>query len=307
MEQRLLCLLPEIHNCPSELDDAQLVYWIARLTGSCVYGSYGAISWTLGSLSIVSWLFAQVPQIITNYKLQSVHGVSPAFLISWFLGDLANLAGCILTRQLAFQVLLASYFVLIDFALVCQYIYYRAINPPMVVFNVVEGQEIQHNWTPRHTTKTSISFLRAASLLAVAEARPSSLDSHFLQPMAAGRIFSWLCAFFYLSSRIPQIYKNHTRKSVHGLNIRMFIAAFCGNLFYTAGILASKQDLRVALPFLLGSGGTLLFDGVIFIQHALWAAEGIDVSPTMHSAICQYRGYSEGTVLLGHTDGVRHY
>ena len=79
-----------------------------------------------------------------------------------------------------------------------------------------------------------------------------------------GHIFAWLCCLFYLTSRLPQILENHRRKSTQGINIALFTAALCGNLFYTIGILtnplahniaARREFLLNALPYLLGSAG----------------------------------------------------
>ncbi|KAF7363532.1 hypothetical protein MSAN_01009700 [Mycena sanguinolenta] len=82
-----------------------------------------------------------------------------------------------------------------------------------------------------------------------------------------GRIFAWLCATLYLTSRLPQIWKNFVRKSVEGLSIYLFVFAFLGNTFYVASILTSESvDLRESLPYLLGSGGTLMFDVTIVGQ-----------------------------------------
>jgi uncharacterized protein with PQ loop repeat len=79
-----------------------------------------------------------------------------------------------------------------------------------------------------------------------------------------GHIFAWVCCLFYLTSRLPQILENHRRKSTQGINIALFAAALCGNLFYTIGIstnpLAYNIDTRRefllnALPYVLGSAG----------------------------------------------------
>ncbi|KAK7020523.1 lysosomal amino acid transporter 1 [Favolaschia claudopus] len=91
-----------------------------------------------------------------------------------------------------------------------------------------------------------------------------------------GRFFAWLCTTLYLTSRLPQIWKNYVRKSVEGLSMWLFIFAFLGNSFYVASILmsdrafepapASTEFLRESLPYLLGSGGTLMFDVMIVSQ-----------------------------------------
>ncbi|KAI9509652.1 PQ loop repeat-domain-containing protein [Russula earlei] len=85
-----------------------------------------------GFMSICFWLGAQFPQVIENARRQSVEGLALPFLANWLLGDLTNLIGCILTRQLPFQTLLASYFCVVDVALLSQYFYYRKTATPTV-------------------------------------------------------------------------------------------------------------------------------------------------------------------------------
>jgi hypothetical protein len=72
-----------------------------------------------------------------------------------------------------------------------------------------------------------------------------------------GRVSAWTCTTLYLTSRLPQIWKNvsasrhhhsldpdtciqqYTRKSVQGLSLALFVFAFLGNLFYVLSILTS--------------------------------------------------------------------
>jgi len=91
---------PDIGICPAwNADGVELARWIEIVSGQCVYGTLGAVSWSfgisglatwpliacVGYLSILSWLCAQLPQIITNYQNRSVDGLAPVFLINWFL------------------------------------------------------------------------------------------------------------------------------------------------------------------------------------------------------------------------------
>lgn len=79
-----------------------------------------------------------------------------------------------------------------------------------------------------------------------------------------GRFFAWFCTTLYLTSRLPQIWKNvrifyfslrattdvfiqFTRKSVEGLAISLFMFAFLGNFFYVISILTAP-DMREAAP-----------------------------------------------------------
>ncbi|KAH9935027.1 PQ loop repeat-domain-containing protein [Fomitopsis serialis] len=95
-----------------------------------------------------------------------------------------------------------------------------------------------------------------------------------------GRISAWICTTLYLTSRLPQIWKNFVRKSVEGLSIYLFIFAFLGNLFYVASILTSPNWAPGAgsicihqRKYLLGSGGTLMFDITIVAQSVIYKAK----------------------------------
>ena len=86
---------------------------------------------------------------------------------------------------------------------------------------------------------------------------------------ALGVAFGWTSSAVYLLSRIPQILKNIKRGSVEGLSPIMFFCAVMGNMTYAAGILIrarNRQAIIKALPFLVGSVGTLCFDFTILLQ-----------------------------------------
>jgi len=95
-----------------------------------------------------------------------------------------------------------------------------------------------------------------------------------------GRISAWMCVVFYLTSRMPQIWMNFTRRSTEGLSVLLFLAAFHGNLFYVGSVLTSplvQQEegyLLESTPFLLGSGGTLAFDLMILFQACIYSKRG---------------------------------
>ena len=69
-----------------------------------------------------------MPQIYKNYQLQSASGLSIYFLGEWLLGDLSNLLGAVLTRQAAWQVVVAGYYVFVDVGLVSQYLWYSHLK-----------------------------------------------------------------------------------------------------------------------------------------------------------------------------------
>lgn len=107
---------------------AQYLIRFSSAFHSCIPTSLAFVSTTLGVFSIISWLFAQMPQIYKNYQLQSASGLSIYFLAEWLLGDLTNLIGALLTKQATWQVVVASYYVTVDVALVCQYFWYTHLK-----------------------------------------------------------------------------------------------------------------------------------------------------------------------------------
>jgi len=118
--------------------------------------------------------------------------------------------------------------------------------------------------TPSSTLTTTSSTFSVSSA-------PSSAEG----TLWMGRFFAWLCTCLYLSSRIPQILKNYKRRSVQGLSIALFFFAACGNLSYTLSIFtnphSTRKSLTEAIPYILGSAGTLLFDMTIYSQYVVYS------------------------------------
>lgn len=332
----------------------------------CLPTPLAFVSSVLGTLSIVSWLFAQLPQIYKNYQIQSTAGLSLFFLVEWCLGDTSNLLGALLTRQAGWQVIVAAYYVCVDVTLVFQYFWYTHYKgqydgygalshseydqPPG---SVLEGVSFSDNGfsdhAPRSTgsplpsnpkdvkdmkepavptsngqspsysneklssSKRSITrsssgpslpmgsprtLLLASMLCAVvANAAPTepqtTSESSQKTLEILGRIISWMSTFLYLGSRPPQLYKNYCRKSTSGLSPLLFMAAFCGNLFYSASLLTNPNAwydfpayggggwadadgndrlewVTRATPFFLGAFGVLAFDGLMGVQFLMY-------------------------------------
>lgn len=71
-----------------------------------------------------------MPQIYTNYKTKSAEGISPLFLLLWFMGDFLSFTSCLLNDVvLKFQVYLSLFFICNDITLCYQYYYYNSVYP----------------------------------------------------------------------------------------------------------------------------------------------------------------------------------
>ncbi|OJD17294.1 hypothetical protein AJ78_02582 [Emergomyces pasteurianus Ep9510] len=120
---------PLVASVPDHCEPSSpFLTFISSRLHTCIPTPLALISSTLGTLSIVSWLFAQLPQIYKNYKLQSTSSLSVWFLIEWCLGDSTNLMGAILLHQAGWQITVAAYYVFVDVVLVFQYYFYTYIK-----------------------------------------------------------------------------------------------------------------------------------------------------------------------------------
>jgi hypothetical protein len=79
--------------------------WVNTAFGECVDTPLKYVAFFIGLSSILCWLVAQAPQLVTNCRLGIADkALSFWFLLQWFLGDATNLVGALLTHQLPSQV-----------------------------------------------------------------------------------------------------------------------------------------------------------------------------------------------------------
>lgn len=60
--------------------------WAIKYMKFGFLGTRDGVSMVLGVISVTSWSFAEIPQIISNYNQKSTEGLSLAFLFTWILG-----------------------------------------------------------------------------------------------------------------------------------------------------------------------------------------------------------------------------
>jgi len=329
-------------------------------------------------LSITSWLFSQIPQVIKNYKNRSVEGLSLLFLLNWLLGDICNFLGAVILNQMFFQKAIGAYYVLVDFTLMAQFLWYGvfgmaknalgytnlevvvtesesgdregkpgipvvihglSLSPPESANSSVAGsyassstmdmkrkeKRAYSNGSSFGMGKTAQSMFMFATLVAltsalpgkkhvspfatlgaVVDSKPSIVDGtsrseEWLSIDTLGLIISWVSTSLYCTSRLPQLYKNYTRRTTAGLSITLFIAAFFGNSFYSLSLLtnplawsdyepyggggvAGPEGSKRAewwantLPFFLGASGVLFQDALVYMQYLWWGdREPVDV------------------------------
>ncbi|XP_030464001.1 probable vacuolar amino acid transporter YPQ1 isoform X2 [Syzygium oleosum] len=101
------------------------VRWVEKYFKDCLCNAKDEASFAFGLMSLVCWGVAEVPQIITNFRTKSSHGVSLAFLLTWVAGDVFNLVGCLLEpATLPTQYYTALLYTTSTVVLVLQSLYY---------------------------------------------------------------------------------------------------------------------------------------------------------------------------------------
>uniref|UniRef100_A0A1D1Z3J3 Putative membrane protein YOL092W n=1 Tax=Anthurium amnicola TaxID=1678845 RepID=A0A1D1Z3J3_9ARAE len=252
--------------------------------------SYSAIA---GYVSIACWFVVLLPQLWAIYKTKSSDSVSITFVCLWLAGDLLNLAGSVLQHLLFTMIILAVYYCIADLVLFCQLVYYRNHS------YAAERTPLLGEAPPSRRPSYLSTILKVLGLTVIACAFGallcyyiSSKIQHESDHSAHGKrdealeflwlpqVLGWGSAFLYLGSRIPQIFLNFCNKSCEGLSLAMFGFSVLGNVAFVLSVLFHSTDptyLLINLSWLVGSGGTLTFDFIIFFQFYIyskeWAAE----------------------------------
>ncbi|KAI1379791.1 PQ-loop-domain-containing protein [Hypoxylon crocopeplum] len=102
-----------------------------------------------------------------------------------------------------------------------------------------------------------------------------------------GMVLGYASAVCYLCARIPQILKNYREKSCDGLALLFFLLSLTGNLTYGLSVFTYSSEpeyIVKAIPWLLGSLGTIVEDCIIFYQFRLYSGNpGLKIDGTDES------------------------
>lgn len=238
-----------------------------------------AVGAVVGYSSIFFWILCQLPQLVKNCKLGSAKSLSAWFLGEWLLGDALNLWGALLTNQSPAQIATAVWFVFVDSIMISQKAYLDATRPSFRNASIrVSRSSSSSGVSP--STALLVACVACMYLPSIANASSygptEPLGTSWYVSDDFGTYLGWGSAIVYLNSRLPQIYKNYRRQSVDGLSALMFVNAVLGNLTYGVGAFLSaetSEEIVAALPWLVGSLGTLSLDFVILLQFR-WYSSG---------------------------------
>ncbi|XP_070535791.1 lysosomal amino acid transporter 1-like [Ptychodera flava] len=265
--------------------------WIWHVFKQCIVSPLQYAGFVLGLISLFCWIAIFLPQIYENIKRGKMdEGVAFLFIFIWMLGDVTNLLGCILAKQLPFQLFIAIWYCSMDVLMISQFIFYYTRNKRRRLLEESINQQNVNNVASgsfqNSTGVYCIFCLCTVSLVSLLPWQHGGEDAYSSRGNAAGRsllrspvfqdtedivgyTFGIISSIFYLSARVPQILKNHRRQSVEGVSMWMFVMAILGNTTYGASILmqdTSKNYVLQHLPWLIGTLGTLGFDATLMYQ-----------------------------------------
>ncbi|XP_061355973.1 uncharacterized protein LOC133300444 [Gastrolobium bilobum] len=227
-------------------------------------------SFTLGLISVIVWVVAEIPQIITNYRAKSTEGLSVTFLITWIIGDVFNLFGCMLEpATLPTQLYMAVLYTIITIVLGSQTIYYGRIYPRLQYERL-----LKHSKHGQVETPTKAELVKKASDAEQSNGfddfnRGTGLSSPIPLPARPQRISTGR-ELFYQSARY--LSQSHTPTAGSILAQRMtptspILDSIQENLLGSAVATQSAPALRIKSALCLVS--TLTFLGTINLLQSL--------------------------------------
>ncbi|KAI9391017.1 hypothetical protein POPTR_007G031800v4 [Populus trichocarpa] len=142
------------------------VRWVEKYFKDCLCSLKDEFSFTFGLISLVCWGVAEIPQIITNFRTKSSHGVSLAFLLTWVAGDIFNLVGCLLEpATLPTQYYTAVLYTTSTVVLVLQGLYYDHVYRWCRCRKTKDNQQVdddQDPLKPKSADRSGISIPKAS-------------------------------------------------------------------------------------------------------------------------------------------------
>ncbi|XP_029111314.1 lysosomal amino acid transporter 1 homolog [Scleropages formosus] len=259
---------PPVEGPPSGVLCVNGTPWILYLFEECVQSAWEYWSVLMGLFSMFCFLLSTLPQVYEACRTGKVEeAISAGFLLFVLAGDVSNLAGCYLTGQLPIQVVTAVFYIFSDVVLISQFLYYKTRNRD----------------ARRRPFLKWICFLWCSLATVGCLVLPKVLKDIISENPSgrqelSGYVCGYLSSVFYLTSRLPQLYKNFKRQSTEGTSYLLFALCMLGNGTYGLSLIVVLPALTGSkstfilnhLAWLIGSLGVLLLDVFISAQFVLY-------------------------------------
>ncbi|KAA8537676.1 hypothetical protein F0562_027334 [Nyssa sinensis] len=259
----------KLSYCPKEKKSC--ARWVEEYFNDCLCNLNDGVSFSLGLASLICWGVAEIPQIITNFKNKSGHGVSLAFIFTWIVGDVFNLVGCVLEPATVEDESKPLQPNSLDPNVPTSNTPVEV--PPRRDFYYMSARSLAGSATPPLQ-----SYIKAKSGPSALEYNSES-SSEDEKPVSQPRKISWSVgygSFLAASAYLPHqcnalsdaFMKVKGRRLVQGLNPFMFIFALIANVTYVGSILVRSREwkkIKANLPWLLDAIVCVALDLFAFI------------------------------------------
>lgn len=184
--------------------------------------------------SMITWMFVFIPQILTNRKNKSASAISFYFLFCWLMGDLFSIQSASELNLNKVIVYNGWLHVVFDVILISQWFYYNYkfedySNIPAETTLLLSYYQVKQPMKIRQNEFLLICGLIFQFIIHFC------MNEYYSDSNTLAVLVGWAatCVFFF--SRIPQIYRNYTRKSVQGLSLTtFFLISIANNMFLTS-------------------------------------------------------------------------
>jgi uncharacterized protein with PQ loop repeat len=190
--------------------------------------------------SMITWMFVFIPQILTNMKNKSASAISFYFLFCWLMGDLFSIQSASKLNLNKVIVYNGWLHVVFDVILISQWFYYNyqfydnsnvSAETPLLLSYYQVNQ-------PKIIKQNEFLLICGVIFQFITHFSMNEYDSNTLAVLVG---WAATCVFFF--SRIPQIYRNYTRKSVEGLSLMTFFLISIANNMFLTSVLVQIIDI----------------------------------------------------------------
>lgn len=243
--------------------EGDYIHWIYDWWGDCVVTTRDKVAFAFGLAVTLIWIYAQLPQIILNFRNHSAEAISlPCYLLS-ASGDLAGLIAVFLSETMVTQKFNACWGVLADTTSTLQYVWYHTVRPWCTGEAPIDPGVDE--LSPRLDGNPMLPVLP----LLMATANGFKSDDQYGPGHRVGMVLAWYSGTDFVFGRSLQVVKNCRRHRTTGLSISFWLLSFSANLCYGISIFVKDPTwtyIWKQFPYLLGSVGCLQLDFTVMMQ-----------------------------------------
>lgn len=238
------------------------------------------LSWFFITVSNILWLLVFIPQLYQNYKRKNSDGFSLLLLLFLLVGDILSITSAYAKNLTHVIIYAAAYHIILDLIIIGQILYYRQRSGLFIQYVITESSNLldtyedsSHIYPYFCLSLSEVIFVTTSTFVITAIQLFMLFVKEYNDIIAD--LIAWLALFIFMSSRIPQITLNFSRKSISGLSLLSFIIINIANFFFLLSVLIILYDLEsntyidyiiANIQWIVGSSSTTLFDCVIFYQ-----------------------------------------